>query len=233
MLDESTTSSSAADLSDRLETIGATVTISSGQTNSSLNIKVPSEFMSEAMAITAEKILAPRFDPTEFNRVKTQSISRARAALKNPSYLAATIFNRQRYGSDNAFSAPSNGIAEELEHIKSDELAMRLDEFLGFPKFDPHGDPIPDPNLVMPQKASIPLSTLRPPQATTIERVNADNAELLRYLQAQGLVPGSKLEVRAFSPFDGNLTIFIGEKEMVVGPAITRHIFVQEKEDNV
>lgn len=123
--------------------------------------------------------------------------------------------------------------AERLEHVISEAFEERIDALLGHPTHDPHGDPIPDPNLVMPQKASIPLSTLRPPQATTIERVNADDAELLRHLRAQGLVPGSKLEVRAFSPFDGNLTIFIGEKEMVVGPAITRYIFVQEKEDNV
>ena len=123
--------------------------------------------------------------------------------------------------------------AERLEHVISEAFEERIDALLGHPTHDPHGDPIPNPNLVMPQEASIPLSTLRPPQATTIERVNANDAELLRYFRAQGLVPGSKLEVRAFSPFDGNLTLFIGEKEMVVGPAITRHIFVQEKEDNI
>ena len=92
-----------------------------------------------------------------------------------------------------------------------------------------HGDPIPDPNLVMPQKASIPLSTLRPPLTTTIERVDAEDGEFLRYLQAQSLVPGNQIEVRAFSPFDGNLTLLVNQKEMVLGPAITRHIFVREE----
>mgnify|MGYP002640626393 CR=1 FL=1 len=116
-----------------------------------------------------------------------------------------------------------------LEHVISEAFEERIDALLGHPTHDPHGDPIPDPNLVMPQKASIPLSTLRPPITTTIERVNADDGELLRHLLAQGLVPGSQLEVSAFSPFDGNLTVIVAEKEMVVGPAITRHIFVQEE----
>lgn len=120
--------------------------------------------------------------------------------------------------------------AERLEHVISEAFEERIDALLGYPTHDPHGDPIPDPNLVMPHKASVPLSTLRPPHATTIERVHAKDAELLRHLQTQGLVPGSQLEVRAHSPFDGNLTLLVNEKEMVVGPAITRHIFVREDE---
>ncbi|MBT3337206.1 MAG: metal-dependent transcriptional regulator [Anaerolineae bacterium] len=117
-----------------------------------------------------------------------------------------------------------------LEHVISEAFEERIDAVLGHPTHDPHGDPIPSPNLVMPQEASIPLSTLRPPQVTTIQRVNANDADLLRYLDEKSLVPGSKLEVRAFSPFDGNLTISIEGAEMVVGPAITHHIFVEEED---
>ena len=116
-----------------------------------------------------------------------------------------------------------------LEHVISEAFEERIDAILGHPTHDPHGDPIPSKSLVMPQKASIPLSTLRPPITTTIERVDAEDGKFLRYLQTQGLVPGSQLDVRAFSPFDGNLTVIVDEKEMVVGPAITRHIFVKEE----
>ncbi len=119
--------------------------------------------------------------------------------------------------------------ARRLEHVISEAFEERIDALLGHPTHDPHGDPIPDPNLVMPEKASVPLSTLRPPMRTTIERVAAEDGEFLRYLRAQGLVPGSQLDVSAFSPFDGNLTLIVDEKEMVVGPAVTRHIFVQEE----
>jgi DtxR family Mn-dependent transcriptional regulator len=119
--------------------------------------------------------------------------------------------------------------AERLEHVISEAFEERIDALLGHPTHDPHGEPIPSPSLVMPREASIPLSTLRPPQVTTIQRVNADDADLLRHLEEKNLVPGSKLEVSAFSPFDGNLTLIVEGEEMVVGPAITRHIFVEEE----
>lgn len=131
-----------------------------------------------------------------------------------------------------ALGFPWEDVHEEacrLEHVISAAFEERIDAVLGHPTHDPHGDPIPDPNLVMPQETSVPLSTLRPPVCTTIQRVNADNGDLLRYLEEKGLVPGSKLEIRAFSPFDGNLTLFIKGEEMVVGPAVARHIFVEEE----
>ena len=114
-----------------------------------------------------------------------------------------------------------------LEHVISEKFEERIDALLGHPTHDPHGDPIPDLSLVIPQEASTRLSTLRPPQKATIERVHAEDAELLRYFQEKSLVPGSKLEIRAYSSFDGNLTIFINQQEMILGPAVTRHIFIK------
>ncbi|MBT3190213.1 MAG: metal-dependent transcriptional regulator [Anaerolineae bacterium] len=115
-----------------------------------------------------------------------------------------------------------------MEHVISDAFSERIDAILGHPTHDPHGDPIPDLNLVMPQKASTQLSALRPPQKATIQRVDAKDGDLLRFLEEKGLVPGSKLETRAYSPFDGNLTILLNEQEMILGPAITRHVFIEE-----
>ncbi len=115
----------------------------------------------------------------------------------------------------------------ELEHVISEKFEMQIDAILGHPTHDPHGDPIPDLNLVMPQEASIQLLTLRPPQKATIQRVSAYDDELLRYLERKSLLPGTKLEARAFSPIDGNLTILANGQEMVLGDAITRHIFIK------
>ena len=115
----------------------------------------------------------------------------------------------------------------QMEHVISEAFEKRIDALLGHPTHAPHGDPIPDTNLIMPQKASIRLSTLRPPQKATIKRVDAKDGELLRYLEEKDLVPDSKLEIRAYSPFDGNLTVFLNQQEMILGPAITRHIFVK------
>ena len=117
--------------------------------------------------------------------------------------------------------------AEQMEHAISETLEARIDAALGYPTHDPHGDPIPTVGLLMPQEASTPLSTLRPPQSATIQRVNADDVALLRYLEEKGLVPGSRLEARAYSPFDGNLTLLLNDEEIIVGTAITRHIFIE------
>lgn len=115
-----------------------------------------------------------------------------------------------------------------MEHVISEAFEERIDAILGHPTHDPHGDPIPDVDLVMPQEASTQLSTLGPPQRATIQRVNAEDGDLLRYLEEKGLVPGSKLEIRAYSPFDENLTLIVNGQEMVIGNAVTRHIFVEE-----
>lgn len=119
--------------------------------------------------------------------------------------------------------------AERLEHVISETFEARIDALLGHPTHDPHGDPIPTAGLVMPQEALIPLSRLRPPQEGRVQRVHADDAALLRHLEGKNLVPGSPLKVRAYSPFDGNLTLIVNDVEMVIGSAITRHIFVKEE----
>jgi len=118
-----------------------------------------------------------------------------------------------------------------LEHVISDALEERIDTVLGHPTHDPHGDPIPTADLQMPQEKSLQLSTVRPPHKVKIKRVNADDPNLLRYLKEKNLTPGSKLEVRAYSPFDGNLTLLVNgsESELIVGPTVTRHIFVDNK----
>ncbi len=115
-----------------------------------------------------------------------------------------------------------------MEHVISEAFEERIDTILGHPTHDPHGEPIPDLNLMMPQEASTQLSTLRPPQKATIQRVDARDGDLLRFLEEKGLVPGNNLEARAYSPFDGNLTILLNQQEMILGPSITRHIFIEE-----
>jgi len=115
----------------------------------------------------------------------------------------------------------------ELEHVISEHFEARIDELLGSPTHDPHGEPIPDLNLRMPQEASTRLSALRPPHEAIIQRVNAKDGTFLRFLQEKSLLPGAKLEARAYSPIDENLTISVNGQELALGPAITRHIFIE------
>ena len=115
-----------------------------------------------------------------------------------------------------------------LEHVISEEFEARMAAALGHPTHDPHGDPIPDAELVMPSDEVLPLSNLRPIKSATIRRVNDENPDLLRHLDNLGLVPGAQLEVTAHSSFDNNLTVKIGNKTSVLGLSITSKILVEE-----
>jgi DtxR family Mn-dependent transcriptional regulator len=115
-----------------------------------------------------------------------------------------------------------------LEHVISEDFEARMAAALGHPTHDPHGDPIPSAELVMPNDEALPLSSLRPTQQAIVLRVNDEDSALLRHLEELGLVPGRKLTITAHSPFDNNLTVKVGENTSVIGLKITSKIFVKE-----
>jgi DtxR family Mn-dependent transcriptional regulator len=118
--------------------------------------------------------------------------------------------------------------AERLEHVISEDFERRIAAAMGHPDRDPHGELIPTASLKMPLDRSTPLFALRPRQTATIKRVKASDPKLLRYLEERGLVPGARIEVKEYSPFDHNLTIQTGRKSFVLGLNITNRIFVEE-----
>lgn len=118
--------------------------------------------------------------------------------------------------------------AERLEHVISEDFEQRIAAAMGHPVRDPHGELIPTEDLTMPLDDSTALSTLRPPRTAIVKRVQASDIELLRYLDGLGLVPGTQVEVRDYSPFDHNLTIKVGRKSFVLGQSITAKVFVEE-----
>ena len=119
--------------------------------------------------------------------------------------------------------------AERLEHVISEDFERRIAAAMGHPIRDPHGEPIPTADLKMPRDDSTPLSALRPNQKATIQSVKAADTDLLRYLNGLGLVPGARIEVKDYSPFDHNLTIKVGRKSFVLGINITSKIYVEDR----
>jgi DtxR family transcriptional regulator, Mn-dependent transcriptional regulator len=115
-----------------------------------------------------------------------------------------------------------------LEHVISEDLEARIAAALGNPNRDPHGDPIPDADLVMPGDETLPLSSLRPGQRATVSRVNNDeDSNFLRHMTHLGLTPGAQLTVVDYSPFDNNLTVQVSAMPPVVlGLAVTYKVFV-------
>jgi DtxR family Mn-dependent transcriptional regulator len=115
----------------------------------------------------------------------------------------------------------------KLEHVISEEFEARIAAALGNPERDPHGEPIPSPELIMPIAESLPLSALRPPQQAIIAWVRANDPALLRHLDELGLTPGAQVEALAYSTFDQNLEVQIeGQGSKVIGFAISSQIFV-------
>ena len=118
--------------------------------------------------------------------------------------------------------------AERLEHVISEDFERRIAAAMGNPLRDPHGELIPTADLKMPQDDSIPLSALRPKQTGIIQSVKAADTKLLRYLERWGMLPGVRVEVKEYSPFDHNLTIKVRHMTTVLGLAITSKIYVKE-----
>ncbi len=119
--------------------------------------------------------------------------------------------------------------AEKLEHVISEDFEIRIAAALGDPERDPHGEPIPSAELIMPADKSIPLSSMQPEQAAALQRVDARDAEFLRYLEELGLIPGVRLKLLSVSPYDQVMHVQIqGQKKTVVlGPAITNRVFIE------
>jgi DtxR family transcriptional regulator, Mn-dependent transcriptional regulator len=106
-------------------------------------------------------------------------------------------------------------VADELEHIKSAILIQRLDEYLGYPKFDPHGDPIPDEYGDVKAKPRLPLSEIKINGTGQIVAVKDSSAAFLRYLDKVGAYIGARIKVLDKVEFDGSLEILVDNKKNI------------------
>jgi len=118
-------------------------------------------------------------------------------------------------------------VAEQLEHIKSPKLINELDVLLGFPKQDPHGDPIPDKNGNLQVINKSLLSTLNKNEVGICIGVNDSSSEFLQFLDKQGIALGQQIEVLEKEPFDGSLTIKIKGKKLSISHKIATNLYIQ------
>ncbi|MXV50209.1 metal-dependent transcriptional regulator [Pedobacter sp. HMF7647] len=104
-------------------------------------------------------------------------------------------------------------IAEDLEHIESEILVTRLDEFLGFPKTDPHGDPIPDKNGKVKVAELVKTSIMKVGQSGVISGVSEHSSVFLQYLDKAGLTLGSKIKIKEILEYDGSVLLILNDKK--------------------
>ncbi len=117
--------------------------------------------------------------------------------------------------------------AERLEHVTSASMEHRLDKALGFPKFDPHGDPIPGAHGEIDAEEDHSLAECLPGETVIIVRVD-DNQELLQHLSSLGLTLQRRVTVKKKLKVDGSMLLKTGMKEHFVSRKVAESIHVQK-----
>ncbi|MFT3844448.1 MAG: metal-dependent transcriptional regulator [Lacibacter sp.] len=119
-------------------------------------------------------------------------------------------------------------IAEELEHVSSPELIERLDQFLGFPKSDPHGDPIPDSKGRIETAANLSLIQLNENQHAIVVNVADQDNALLEMLKQKKIGIGTKLEIKQRFSYDGSVEVKIRNLPLItLSEQLAKNIFVK------
>jgi DtxR family Mn-dependent transcriptional regulator len=117
-------------------------------------------------------------------------------------------------------------VAEELEHISSKQLIDKLDEFLNFPEFDPHGDPIPDSKGKMKSYSEVLLTELPFNKLAEVCRVANQSGEMLELLQHKNIGIGTRLEVKKHFEFDHSLELKIKTTTLTISEQLAKNILV-------
>ncbi len=122
--------------------------------------------------------------------------------------------------------------AEKLEHASSDALIDRLEEALGFPHYDPHGDPIPSKEGVFPPPImSVPLSRCHVGESVKVVRVSDFDTDFLHYIQGLGIQLQTVIRLQEIRSFDHSLLIDIKGKGESISALTASHIFVIHLEE--
>jgi len=117
-------------------------------------------------------------------------------------------------------------VAEELEHISSRELVDRLDEFMGHPKFDPHGDPIPDKNGHFKANELKPVSSLLVNTVGIISGVREHSPAFLQHLEKIKLVIGKKIKVCDINSYDHSITLLLEDELLYISRDVANNLLI-------
>jgi len=117
--------------------------------------------------------------------------------------------------------------AEVLEHVLSEDLEARIAAKLGHPTHDPHGDPIPTPELLVEEGRTVPLDALDAGDSGRLTRVSDGDPEMLRYLTDIGIALGDEVRVVERQPFDGPITVEVGGRRHVLGGRLLQALRIE------
>lgn len=122
-------------------------------------------------------------------------------------------------------------MAEELEHVSSDELVSRLDAFLGYPKTDPHGDPIPDVHGRLNNSGQIQLVNCPEKALLIVSGVNDHTVPFLQFIEKKGLTPGTSFIIDEIDTYDKSMLIrFKDNSTTYISHEIAKNLLVRNHE---
>jgi DtxR family Mn-dependent transcriptional regulator len=117
--------------------------------------------------------------------------------------------------------------AERLEHHISEEFESSIEKLLGYPVYDPHGDPIPTRDGIMPETFRETMASQKDGTQLIVRRVTDEDPALLRYLKERHLLPGTQARILGREPFGGSLLIEVVGSEQRVSHDAARNVFVE------
>ena len=121
-----------------------------------------------------------------------------------------------------------HSIAEELEHVTSKKLIDKLDEYLGYPRTDPHGDPIPDSRGKIRVTSALPLTELPLHQQAEVAQVINQSEEMLEHLRQKNIGLGTRLEVKKLFEFDHSMELRTKKGTVVITKELARNLYVKK-----
>jgi DtxR family Mn-dependent transcriptional regulator len=121
-------------------------------------------------------------------------------------------------------------VAEDLEHVSSKKLIDKLDEYLGFPRFDPHGDPIPDAQGRIETSKQVCLTELPPNKQGIVCYVSDQSSGMLELLGHKKIGIGTRVEIRKRFSYDQSMEIKVKQQITTISGDLARNIFVKYDE---
>lgn len=163
------------------------------------------------------------YEPYQGVRLSKEGKKKALSIVRKHRLWEYFLVDKLQFGWDEVHE-----VAEELEHIKSKKLVEKLDAFLGHPKFDPHGDPIPDSNGVMVSVRQFNLVDVKPGTLVELCSVGSQSAELLELLRHKHIGIGTVLQIVRKFDFDQSIEISIKNKSAItISQQLAQALFVK------
>lgn len=194
-------------------------TVTVNELSKFLNVKMPS--VNNMMKKFAEKkwVIYESYKP-----LKITAAGKKKAALIVRKHRLTEMFlvEKMNFGWENVHE-----IAEQLEHIHSEEFFDKMDEILNYPKYDPHGEPIPDREGNIIAQDLKKLSSCKKGDVVVFSSVTISDDDFLSFLNDKKLELGKVIEVLEIEKFDKSMTVKIDKKEKILSHVVTEKLLVK------